>query len=563
MLFAGSSFAQGKGKGGGGGGGRGGGPPAQQQRPTGGGGGGQGHVRQQPQPQQRQDRGGGGGAQRQQMQVQRQQQQVQRQQQVHVQRQQQMQQRQINERQQQNARRQQMDQNNQRQQQQNARRQQMDRGQNILRQQQVNARRQQMDQRQQQQNARRQQMPQWQNNQREQQMNARRQMQQRDIRQVERQPRNWNQSDRQQRVRVQPDANMGPVRRDFTNDARQYGDAVRAQRFDRDSRKFEHKQQRLDSRAFEREELGYYTGLRNQQSFGDVYRTRDWNYVPNVQPYYYSNVQPYYYGNGQTYYYDSRTVNVYFGDDYSDYDRFGYYNVYTPAYTAYDYYYPDTFPIYRSYVYDQPYYGYGGGLDWKGLLFRSVIAAFFSNGDNVGYYDPYPRYTSYNDNGYYGYIPQYRYQEPYYTFGNTPSYTYYEPAAYYGYDQYSNYGAPYDYVGYPTFPYNDMVTLYSGGLGAELIQRSLSTGYYQGLLEGEAARRRGWGDEYYSDPYVYDQAVYDPYSSSIGDCRRYFSEGYEMGYNDGLQGDDEFYVDRGGDIDLVSLLMTSAISLRS
>ena len=77
------------------------------------------------------------------------------------------------------------------------------------------------------------------------------------------------------------------------------------------------------------------------------------------------------------------------------------------------------------------------------------------------------------------------------------------------------------------------------------------------------ARRRGWDDEYYSDPYLYEQSMYDPYSSSIGDCRRYFSEGYEMGYSDGLRNEDEFYVADGGDVDLVSLLIGSAISMRS
>jgi hypothetical protein len=387
----------------------------------------------------------------------------------------------------------------------------------------------------------------------------------REFRQFERQPREWRQMDRQQRGRLQPDANMGPVRRDF--DSRQYRDSVRGQDqgFVGNDWKFARKQQRFENRAYQNAERGYYKALRSQQPYvvGDVYRNHDWNYVPNVQPYYYSNVQPYYYSNGQTYYYDYRTTNVFFGDDYSDYDRFRFYNVYTPAYTAYDYYYPDTFPVYRTYVYDQPYYGYGGGSDWKSLLFRSVIAAFFSNGDNVGYYDPYPRYTTYYDNGYYGYIPAYRYSEPYYTFGNTPSYTYYEPAAYYGYDQYADYGVPSDYIGYPTFPYNDMVTLYSGGLGAELIQRALSTGYYQGLLEGQMARRRGWDDEHYDDPYLYEATIYDPYSSSMGDCRRYMSEGYEMGYADGLRGQDEFYVARGGDVDLVSLLIGSTVSLRS
>ena len=613
MLFAGSVFAQGKGKGGGGGGGRGGGPPGQQRQM--GGGGGQGQVRQQPQPQQQPQQrqaGGGGGWQRQQMHVQRQQMQVQRQQQAPPQRQQQMQQWQNAQREQQmNARRQQMQQwqNTQREQQMNARRQQMQQWQNAQREQQMNARRQQRQQwqntqREQQLNARRQQMQQWQNTQRQQQVNARRQQmqqwqnkqrqprvndrgeqtrvwqdsqrqqqrmnarrqqiqewqqaqrQQREMmRGQPRQQRDFRQFERQQRVRVQPDANLGPVRRDF-----QYGDALQSQQgFDRNSWKFARKQQKLYNRAYQNTERDYYMALRTQEPVvGDVYRSRDWSYVPSVQPFY-SNVQPY----GQPYYYDYRTVNVFFGDDYSDYDRFGLYNVYTPVYTAYDYYNPDTLPIYRSYIYDEPFYGYDNGFDWKSLLFRSVIAAFFSNGDNVGYWDSYPRYTSYYDDRYYGYVPAYRYSEPYYTFGYTPSYTYYEPAAYYGYDQYSNYGVPYDYVGYPTFPHNDMVTLYSGGLGAELIQRALSTGYYQGLLEGQLARDVGWEDEHYQDPYLYEQTIYDPYSTSMGDCRRHFSEGYEMGYADGLRGQDEFYVDAGGDVDLVSLLIGSAISMRS
>ena len=274
--------------------------------------------------------------------------------------------------------------------------------------------------------------------------------------------------------------------------------------------------------------------------------------VYNQYEWYGQNTQPYYYAR----------PDVWFGDDYIDYDRYTQYVVYTPVYRTYDYGY-NNFPIHSMYVYDDDlYYDYDGGFDWKSLLFRTLISTFFSNGDNIDYYDPYPQYAGYYDNGYYGYIPEYRYQAPYYTFGYAPTYSYYEPAAYYGYDQFNS-GMPYDYISYGALPYGDMQDIYSGGLAAELIQRALGTGYYQGLLEGQLARQRGWGDEYYYDPYLYQQAMYDPYSSSMGDCRRYFSEGYEMGYQDALSGRDEYdLVDAGGDIDLVSMLLGTALSLR-
>jgi len=190
-----------------------------------------------------------------------------------------------------------------------------------------------------------------------------------------------------------------------------------------------------------------------------------------------------------------------------------------------------------------------------------VIGTFFSTGIGGGYYDDYNYDQAYyGDN--YGYEPQYSYAQPtYYTFGYPPTYTYYEPASYYGYDQYAYNELPYDAFG-GALPYSDIRDLYSGGIAGELIQRALGTGYYQGLLEGQAARKRGWGDRYYSDPYLYEQAIYDPYSTSIGDCRRYFSEGYEMGYDDALRGRDEFDLADGGDVDLVSLLLSNVMSLR-
>jgi hypothetical protein len=95
-------------------------------------------------------------------------------------------------------------------------------------------------------------------------------------------------------------------------------------------------------------------------------------------------------------------------------------------------------------------------------------------------------------------------------------------------------------------------------------------GYYQGFLEGQAASRRGWGDRYYNDPYAYYSTdasyvdmYYDPYSTSMGDTRRVYSEGYEQGYRDALAGRTDLYRDfDGGNLDLVSLLVGSGLTLR-
>ena len=347
------------------------------------------------------------------------------------------------------------------------------------------------------------------------------------------QQRQWQRAERRRddRVSVQPRVNWGHIRREQAFEAKRHRDALKSQ---------------------QRAERDYWKGSRQRFDYNDnVYRQPE-TYRLYDQPTYSA---PYSY---------SPRPDVWFGDDYSDYNRYSRYTVYTPTYHTYDYGYNNV-PLYSTYIYDDDYYnnGYDDGFDWKSLLFRSVISAFFSNGDNVGYLDPYPQYGSYYNDGYTGYIPQYRYQPPYYTFGYAPTYAYYEPAAYYGYDQYSNQGIPYDYIASGSLPYGDMTDLYSGGLAAELIQRALGTGYYQGLLEGQVARRRGWGDEYYNDPYLYEQAMYDPYSTSMGACRRYFSEGYEMGYHDALRGRDEFdLADAGGDVDLVSLLLGSVLDFR-
>jgi len=394
------------------------------------------------------------------------------------------------------------------------------------------------DQQRQVQQAQRQQAQQWQQAQHQQRDAMRQQIQQqRQWQNVQRQQPVYVQP--QQRVYVQPQPNWGQVRREQAFEAKRERDVLKAEeRADRDAWKYARKQQHFEDKA-------YRKGVRQYQAIPYTYEQRS----PWVDSYAY---QPSY-----------REYRTYQPD-------YGQYETYRPTYREYQTYQPNYNPYgysqlyspYSSYVYDNNGQYYNSGSGWKEQLIRSVIATFFSNGTDRGYYDDYTSYyqPSYGSN--YGYASPYSYYQPtYYTFGYPPTYTYYEPAAYYGYDQYAYNGIPYDAFS-GSLPYNDVVDIYSAGLAGELIQRALGAGYYQGLLEGQQARRRGWGDRYFYDPYVYEQAIYDPYSTSIGDSRRYFSEGYEMGYRDALRGRDEFGIARRGDVDLVSLLLGSVLSLR-
>jgi hypothetical protein len=275
---------------------------------------------------------------------------------------------------------------------------------------------------------------------------------------------------------------------------------------------------------------------------------------------------------------------VYSYGGYPVYETYNYtYNVYPswPAYPMYQGYYtapsfwdyePSVvyYPGYDSYpYYVDSYYAYDYGRSWKQELLRAVISAFFGGGlDNFydtrpvyAYYDPYP----YNYSSSYPTYGQYYYDQPY-SFGYAVPYGYSTPV-YYD-DTYSNYG--YDPVYFGGLPYADVVDIYSNNYSGELIRRAIAAGYYQGLLEGRSARNLGWGDQYYYDPYAYQESIYDPYSVSIGENRRYFSEGYELGYRDALADvgysnagyGDIAYADYGNDIDLVSLVTSSVATFR-
>ncbi|MFN2411915.1 MAG: hypothetical protein ABR535_02515 [Pyrinomonadaceae bacterium] len=263
----------------------------------------------------------------------------------------------------------------------------------------------------------------------------------------------------------------------------------------------------------------------------------------------YQDVNPLFDNRG---YRSSRRAPADYGDRYPDYSVQG------PTY------YSSNGNDYSGGYYDSEYADYDNGGDWKQQILRMVIGAFMGGGTDRGYLaNPYTSYAygPYTENAY-DYAPLYsNYSNRRYA-GDA-----YQTVSY-GYDPNLNVIDPTPFDGMlSVLPYGDTIDLYSGGLAAELIQRALGTGYYQGLLEGQVARKRGWNDRYYNDPYAYydgEQMMFDPYSSSIGDCRRMYSEGYELGYQDALAGraDDYEQLD-GGNVDLVSMLIGSVLDFRS
>jgi hypothetical protein len=353
--------------------------------------------------------------------------------------------------------------------------------------------------------------------------------------------------------------NYGQFRKAQNQERKYERDLVKQQRFNRD-------QSRADRRQ-ERNGYGYPSYSYPQQYQAPAYNYREYRQTyPDYQP-------PVNYG----YAYPNYQPPVNYGYAYPDYQTsYPWYGYANPFYSApVDQYYSFGYSEYYDQSYD-PYYSndlYDGG-DWKEVLLRTVISAFLSNGSDEyfgGLYSPYA-YSPYNYAAYEEY--------PYYTqaYGPVvvPQYSAYDYSPYYGgyaYDPYSNVLSPAGYGGDQgeLTQIADYVDLYTGGLGSELLARALGTGYYQGLLEGRYARRNGYAEDTYYDPYAYygyqDQTIsyasYEPYSTSLGDCRRMFSEGYELGYQDALENRRSFYDQADeGDVDLVSLLIGSALSLR-
>lgn len=197
------------------------------------------------------------------------------------------------------------------------------------------------------------------------------------------------------------------------------------------------------------------------------------------------------------------------------------------------------------YYVDQNYYGYND--DWRDRLLRSVIGNVFNGGDSYYFVNQ-------------SYVPRTTYRQ-----GYQPSY--YEPTFYspYADDRYQYSTA---YVDNPYYE-DDIVNSLGfgdsgfGGVVSRIFSELLAVGYDDGYQAGQYARSQGYrNDQAYYDPYdpnvyndvAFEDVDYNPYSC-FAENRRYMSEGYELGYQDGLRaagGRDEF---GNGSLDLVSVLL--------
>jgi hypothetical protein len=97
--------------------------------------------------------------------------------------------------------------------------------------------------------------------------------------------------------------------------------------------------------------------------------------------------------------------------------------------------------------------------------------------------------------------------------------------------------------------------------GREMSGQLLTYGYDRGYNDGLYATNAGYGDRYYNDPYIYEDAMYDPYSYSIGESRRTLSNGYELGYTDAQYPGRPYSRYESGRIDLLSVLIGTSLTI--
>lgn len=213
--------------------------------------------------------------------------------------------------------------------------------------------------------------------------------------------------------------------------------------------------------------------------------------------------------------------------------------------------------------YEDGYYNYNDdndGSGWKDQILRSVLSNVIGNrlGGGQNYasqqYEPYYNRAPYLQQAYYNNTPQqygYNYGSPY----NEA----YQPAGYY--DDAQSYGGGSNLGGLlGALPISELIGQFAGdGVVGELLTGFLAQGYDQGFLAGRSARENGYGDQYYQDPYVTEQGIYDPYSVSMGENRQILSEGYGLGYEDALNGQTDYDPQSEGNTDLVSLLLGSVL----
>ena len=308
--------------------------------------------------------------------------------------------------------------------------------------------------------------------------------------------------------------------------------------------------ERNAERKAERQQQEFYRQY--QRDYGQGYeRYQQPYYAPYVPAPVYQYDQPnnyQQYGYAQPYYPTYQYYNSPVYDQSYRYGGGGYLSnsplyipntfIYEP-YTAYTYY-PDYFG------YSQPYYGSNSGFNWKSMLIRTLIGFVMGNQNNDYYglrpYDPY-----------YGYAPA--------VYNGYNSYDGYYPSSY----TRTVYAQPYyDYSGYraPLVNYLPMQDLFGpsyGGYASDTLREVLAQGYEQGYQAGWYARENQLRNDYLRNNYVINDDYIDPYSYTIGENRRCFTEGYNIGYQDALNGRQEYISQYSGNTDLVSLLLSNVI----
>jgi hypothetical protein len=295
-----------------------------------------------------------------------------------------------------------------------------------------------------------------------------------------------------------------------------------------------------------RQQQPYYAPYIPSYGYGQQYYDRQYGYA---QPFYdqqYS--QPYY---SAPYY---PTYQYYVQQYYNPYEYTGGgYLAYSPLYVPNTY----IFEPYTAYATYPSYYGYGspygygydnGGFDWKSMLIRTLIGFVLGN-ENDDYYGLQP------------YDPYYGYAPAVYTGDNYAPYgSYYE-------ESYSRvvYSQPvYDYAGYeaPLTSYLPMQDLFGpsyAGYSSDTLREVMAQGYEQGYQAGWYARENELRNSYFDSDYVVEDDYIDPYSYSIGENRRCFTAGYNIGYQDAMYGRQDYISQYSGNTDLVSLLLSNVI----
>ena len=226
----------------------------------------------------------------------------------------------------------------------------------------------------------------------------------------------------------------------------------------------------------------------------------------------------------------------------------------------------------NAYPSDQYYYGENQNVyqypeRQRVNYLRNVIVTFVSSLSNNGYDDnTYPQYqqsyysdpnysNSYDNSGgnysfYNDNYPQYQ------TFAAAPYYSDVQP---YGSSYDPQYGFDPNYAD-DTYGYSSSADS-GGSFWQQLFSKLLTLGYNQGFDAGSNARRAGYGDRNYSNPYVYDDNDTMLYSNSLGENRRYMSDGYELGFEDALYDQPESLGDSNGIVDLISMFLGNGLQI--